>query len=141
MAEAEPVKNHLKVLFVCVGNSCRSQMAEGLARKAESQWEVFSAGLLPAGYVSEGAITAMEKIGIDISTQQSKGLDEVNLDSMDVIVSLGEFPTTDFVARPEGKVTEDWNIPDPMGHTIEFFEIARDQIEMKIRELKRHLAT
>ena len=59
--------------------------------------------------------------------------------AMDVIVSLGEFPTTDFVSQPEGKVTEDWNIPDPMGHTIEFFEIVRDQIEMKIQELKRHL--
>src|SRR3989442_10695085 len=140
MAEAEPVKNPLKVLFVCVGNSCRSQMAEGLARRAESQWEVFSAGLLPAGYVSRGAITAMEKVGIDISTQQSKGLDEVNLDAMDVIVSLGEFPTTDFVPSPAGKVTEDWDIADPMGHTTHFFQIVRDQITLKIEELRDLLA-
>ncbi len=139
MAEPETAKNHLKVLFVCVGNCCRSQMAEGLASKMAPEWKIFSAGLLPAGYVSNGAIAAMEKIGIDISGQQSKGLDEVNLDAMDVVVSLGGFPTTDFVAQPEGKVTEDWDIPDPMGHTIQFFEIVRDQIEIKIRELKSHL--
>ena len=100
----------MKVLFVCMANCCRSQMAEGLARKLAPDWQVQSAGLLPAGYVSSNAIVVMQEVGVDISQQVSKGLDEVDVDGMNVVISMGGFPTTDFVSRPEGKVTEDQEV-------------------------------
>ena len=66
-----------RVLFLCTGNSCRSQMAEGLLRHlAGDRYESLSAGSRPAGYVHPQAIEAMREIGIDISAQQSKSIDE-----------------------------------------------------------------
>ncbi|MBI2820762.1 MAG: arsenate reductase ArsC [Acidobacteria bacterium] len=130
----------LKVLFVCLGNSCRSQMAEGLARKLAPHWEVHSAGVLPAGYVSFRAIRAMQEVGVDISSHRSKGLDEVELERMEVIVAMGGIPVSDFVPRPEGKVTRDWDIPDPLGHGAEFFSMVRDHIRSKIEELVAQLS-
>ncbi|MBI4456910.1 MAG: arsenate reductase ArsC [Acidobacteria bacterium] len=135
MKEIPGNRNSLKVLFVCLGNSCRSQMAEGLARKLAPGWDVFSAGLLPAGYVSPGAIAALREIDIDISGHCSKGLDEVNLDAMQVIISVGSVDTADFVSCLDGKIIEHWDIADPMGHRERFFKIVRDQIESKVKVL------
>src|SRR5438552_2929720 len=130
----------LKVLFVCMGNCCRSQMAEGLARQIAPDWQVHSAGLLPAGFVSSHAISVMREVKIDIAAQVSKGLDEVDVDGMNVVIAMGGFPTTDFVSRPEGKVTRDWAIPDPIGHGPELYKMVREQLRTKIEELKAQLA-
>ena len=115
-------------------------MAEGLARKLAPEWQVQSAGLLPAGYVSPHAITVMREVGVDVSGQRSKGLDEVDVDGMHVVIAMGGFPTTDFVSRPAGKVTQDWSIPDPIGHGPELYKLVRDQIRGKIEELRGQLA-
>ncbi len=77
-----------KVLFLCTGNSCRSQMAEGWARHlAGSQWEMYSAGLEPSS-VNPRAIQAMAEVGIDIRGQRSKGLDAVPVADLDTVVTL-----------------------------------------------------
>lgn len=133
-------ENPLTVLFVCVANCCRSQMAEGLARQLAPDWMVQSAGLLPAGYISPHAIAVMEEIGVDISGQRSKGLDEVDVDGMQVVISMGGFPTSDFVSRPDGKVAEDWSVADPIGHGLEFYRQVRDQIRAQIEALMAQLA-
>jgi arsenate reductase (thioredoxin) len=75
-----------KILFVCTGNSCRSQMAEGLARNMG--WHAFSAGTKPEIAVSQNAITAMNEIGIDISTHYPKLLNKIKISEMDVIMTV-----------------------------------------------------
>ena len=77
-----------KVMFLCTGNSCRSQMAEGLARElGKNVMEPYSAGLLAAG-VHPRAIAVMREIGIDISQQKSKAIDEELLKTMDIVITL-----------------------------------------------------
>lgn len=78
-----------KICFVCTGNSCRSQMAEGIAKKlAGDKVEVYSAGSHPLGYILPNTLLAMREIGIDISNQHSKSLAEVPLDKMDWCITL-----------------------------------------------------
>ena len=138
--KAAPGRSPLRILFVCMGNACRSQMAEGMARLLAPGWEVHSAGLLPAGFVSPHAVAVMEELGVDISSQWSKGLDEVDMDGMQVIIAMGGFPVSDFVASPEGKIAENWKVADPIGHGPEFFRIIRDQIRSEIEALALRLA-
>ena len=75
-----------KILFVCTGNSCRSQMAEGLAKNLG--WDAFSAGTKPEIEVSPNAIKAMAEINLDISNHYPKLVEEIELDKMDVIMTV-----------------------------------------------------
>jgi len=114
-------------------------MAEGLARKMAPQYEIYSAGLLPAGFVSSQAILVMQEEGIDISDHESKGLDVVDPDRMDVIVAMGGFPAADFVSQPEGKLVQEWEIEDPIGRDLLFFRITRARLREKIARLFEEL--
>jgi arsenate reductase len=78
-----------RVLFLCTGNSCRSQMAEGLVNHLlGDRWEAFSAGTAPAGYVHPLAIRAMDEIGIDVSSGYSKSVDEFRDVAFDVVITV-----------------------------------------------------
>jgi len=78
-----------KVLFLCTGNSCRSQMAEGLVDHfLGDRWEAFSAGTKPSGYVHPLAIKAMAELNIDISDQRSKSVDEFRGVAFDVVITV-----------------------------------------------------
>ncbi len=78
-----------RVLFLCTGNSARSQMAEGLVNHfLGDRWEAFSAGTRPAGYVHPLAVQAMAELGIDISGQRSKSVEEFRGQSFDVVITL-----------------------------------------------------
>ena len=78
-----------KVLFLCTGNSCRSQMAEGLVNHyLGDAWKAYSAGTFPSGYVHPLAVRAMSELGIDISRQRSKSTDEVRDTQFDVVVTV-----------------------------------------------------
>lgn len=78
-----------KVLFLCTGNSCRSQMAEGLVDHfLGERWEAFSAGTKPSGYVHPLAIEAMAELGIDVSDQRSKSVDEFRDAAFDVVITV-----------------------------------------------------
>ena len=78
-----------RVLFLCTGNSCRSQMAEGLVNHLESgQWEAHSAGVRPAGYVHAMAVQVMAELDIDISRQRSKAVDEFRDVSFDLVFTV-----------------------------------------------------
>lgn len=125
-----------KILFVCIGNMCRSPMAEGFARKLGADVvDPYSAGLHPTGVVSEDAILMMEEHGIDISRQRSKGLDEIPLDDIDVVVSMIGIPAAQlFPADYPGRLI-DWQIDDPIGSPISVFRRVRDEIEEKVRDL------
>jgi arsenate reductase len=108
-----------KVMFLCTGNSCRSQMAEGFARElGRGVLESFSAGLIPC-YVHPRAIEVMNEVGIDISQQESKAIDDQLLKQMDLVITLCEHADAACPATPEGNSHPDkgsrWNNWDKRG--------------------------
>ena len=122
-----------KLLFVCVENSNRSQMAEAFARiHGGGRADAASAGSRPSGRVNPKAIEAMRELGYDLSAHASKGLDAFNGRPIDVAVTMGcgdECPLVIAGRR------EDWKIPDPRDMTPEEFRGVRDLIERKVQEL------
>jgi protein-tyrosine-phosphatase len=111
-----------RVLILCTGNSCRSQMAEGLWRMlGKNKWECFSAGSKPAGYVHPMAINVMQEIGIDLSQNRSKHVDEYAGQSFDLVVTVGcnrarSSPgscilAADFKVLPRLPLLRTWNRP------------------------------
>ena len=121
-----------RILFVCVENSCRSQMAEGFARKfGGDKLEVFSAGSKPSGTVNPDAVLVMKEIGIDITGQVSKGFEQLPYNKFDYIVTMGCQDTCPYFPAKE-KV--DWQIEDPKGKGLEVFRRVRDEIKKKIEE-------
>ncbi len=103
-----------KVMFLCTGNSCRSQMAEGFLRAlGKGRFEVHSAGLFPAG-LHPRAVAVMKEIGIDISGQRSKGIDEGLLRQMDIVVTLCGNAEMYCPATPAGVKRLHWPIEDPV---------------------------
>lgn len=122
-----------KILFVCIGNSCRSQMAEGFARSLGSdRIEVFSAGSRPTGIVNPMAIEVMREIGIDISKHTSKGIGNIPQEKFDAIVSMG---CGDACPQLPARKRLDWQIPDPVGESRELFRTARDRIRSEVIKL------
>lgn len=132
-----------KLIFVCVGNSCRSQMAEGFARhyaqKLNLNIEIASAGSRPAGYVHPDAIAIMREKGIDISQQYSKGVTPQELLSYDYLITMGCSNESICPATFRGD-SRDWGIPDPIGRPIDFYRKVRDEIEQKVLELLQEMA-
>jgi protein-tyrosine-phosphatase len=122
-----------RVLFVCVENSNRSQMAEAFARIHGGDWiESYSAGSHPSGKVNPKAIEAMREVGYDLTQHQSKSLGELPSTTFDVAVTMGcgdECPTSRAARH------EDWQIPDPKDLPPNEFRKVRDLIESKVKEL------
>lgn len=125
----------LKVMFLCTANSCRSQMAEGFARElGKDLIEPHSAGLMRAA-VHPRAMSVMKEIGIDISGQRSKEIDETLLKEMDVIVTLCVNAEEYCPQTPEGIKRIHWTIKDPVGAVgteekiMNEFRRARDEIK------------
>jgi protein-tyrosine-phosphatase len=122
-----------KVVFVCVENSNRSQMAEAFARiHGSGKVESYSAGSRPSGRVNPKAIEAMREVGYDLSTHTSKGLDAFNGKEVEVAVTMGCGDECPLVLA---KRREDWKIPDPRDMTKEQFREVRNLIESKVKEL------
>ncbi len=128
----------LKVMFLCTGNSCRSQMAEGLARaQGQGLLEAHSAGLMPAG-VHPRAIAVMKEIGIDISSQRSKVIDEKLLRTMDVVITLCDNAAEACPWTPPEIRRLHWPLQDPVGATgteekiMKEFRRTRDEIRALI---------
>jgi len=121
------------VLFVCVENSNRSQMAEAFARMhGGGRVEAASAGSKPSGRVNPKAVAAMKELGYDLTAHASKGLDDFNGRNIDVAVTMGcgdECPLVKAGQRV------DWKIPDPRDMTPEEFRDVRDLIERKVKDL------
>jgi arsenate reductase (thioredoxin) len=121
------------VVFICVENSNRSQMAEAFARMHGSAlWRAYSAGSRPSGQVNPRAITAMAERGYDLSRHVSKGLAALPDEEFDVAVAMG---CGDRCLLLRAKRHEDWQIPDPREMPPEQFRIVRDLIEQKVETL------
>jgi protein-tyrosine-phosphatase len=122
-----------QVIFVCVENSNRSQMAEAFARlHGGDTVEAFSAGSRPSGRVNPKAVQAMREVGYDLTTHTSKGLDQFHGQVFDAAVTMG---CGDECPRVIAQRREDWRIPDPKELPPEQFNAVRDLIERKVREL------
>ena len=121
------------VLFVCVHNAGRSQMAAGWLRHlAGDAVEVRSAGSAPAGTINPAAVEAMREVGIDITDQQPKILEYDTVESSDVIVTMG---CGDACPYFPGKRYEDWKLDDPAGQGVEAVRPIRDEIKVRIEKL------
>ena len=121
------------VLFVCVANSFRSQMAEAIAKSlAGDAWEIWSAGSSPSGRVHPLAIHMMNEIGLDIARHQSKGLHEVPAKRWDYVVRMG---CGDSCPSVSARHRIEWHIPDPVGFSVEEARSVRDQIAGLVRDL------
>lgn len=129
----------LKVLFICVENSCRSQIAEGFARQLGLEAE--SAGVKAGSGVDPDAVKVMAEAGIDISNQFSKALDNEKLASYDAIISMCSVKTADFCPSTFIGTQANWNIEDPKGQSLDVFRRVRDEIKAKVEELTKTKVT
>jgi arsenate reductase (thioredoxin) len=126
-----------KVLFVCIENSNRSQMAEAFARiHGGKEVMAYSAGSRPSGKVNPKAIAAMREIGYDLTTHASKSLTEIPDDEYDEVVTMGCGDECPFI---RAKAREDWAIPDPKHLEPDAFRAVRDLIESKVKTLLMQL--
>lgn len=120
-----------RILFVCVENSCRSQIAEAFARvHGKGNVEVYSAGARPSGKVHPKAVESMREVGYDLTKHQSKSLQEIPAVEYDFVATMGCGDECPFV---RAKRREDWNIPDPKDLPPEAFQKTRDLIERKVK--------
>ncbi|MDX1359220.1 MAG: arsenate reductase ArsC, partial [Clostridia bacterium] len=118
--------------FVCVHNSCRSQMSEGWAKHLGSDViEAYSAGTEEYHQVKPKAVRVMEEAGVDMSGHHPKLLDDIPLE-VDILVSMGCGVVCPFVLC---KHEEDWGIEDPSGGPIEDFRVTRDILKEKVQAL------
>lgn len=132
-----------RILFLCTGNSARSQMAEGLANASHGDVvEVVSAGSRPAGWVHPGAIKAMALIGIDISDAVSKSAEPFIDETFDVVVTVCDSAAKDCPTWPNAKRIEHWPIEDPSsgtGDALARFVAKRDELAERIERLVREI--
>jgi len=134
-----------RVMFLCTGNSCRSQMAEGFARElGKGLLEPYSAGLMPKG-VHQKAVAVMKEIGIDISQQKSKSINEELLKKMDVVITLCDNASESCPWTPPEIKRIHWPIKDPahaVGTEEEImneFRKVRDEIKERVENFIREI--
>ncbi|MCR2799534.1 arsenate reductase ArsC [Microbacterium sp. zg-Y818] len=125
------------VLFVCVHNAGRSQMAAGFLRDiAGDRIEVRSAGSMPAEQINPIAVEAMAEVGIDITAEEPKVLTTEAVQASDVVITMG---CGDACPIFPGKRYEDWKLEDPAGQGIESVRPIRDEIRTRIEQLVSEL--
>ena len=120
------------VAFICVHNSCRSQMAEGWAKKLGSDvLEVYSAGTEEYPEVKPLAVQVMDEAGVDMRDQRPKLLNEIP-EEVDILITMGCNVVCPFVPN---SLSEDWGLDDPSGGPIEDYRETRDLIKKKVEDL------
>ena len=125
------------VLFVCVHNAGRSQMAAGfLTALSDGAVDVRSAGSMPGDQINPVAVEAMAEVGIDIASEQPKVLTDQAVQDSDVVITMGCGDACPFYP---GKRYEDWELNDPAGQPLENVRPIRDEIKGRVEELLRSL--
>ncbi len=139
----------MRILYLCTGNSARSQMAEAFTRAllpSSAPVEVFSAGTRPAGLHPE-TIAVMQEAGVDVSQARSKSIDEVPFDSINLVVTLCDDAERSCPKPPEGARRLHWGLRDPAavpGDAAEIrdaFRATRDEVRTCVKRLLFELAT
>lgn len=122
-----------RLLFVCVENAGRSQMAEALARlHGGAELEVHSAGSRPAGRLNTDAVAVLEELGCDLSGHRSKGLDALPDVAFDWVITMG---CGDACPWLPARHREDWPLPDPKALDRDGVRAVRDEIERRVLDL------
>jgi arsenate reductase (thioredoxin) len=125
------------VLFLCVHNAGRSQMAAGWLRHlADDAVEVYSGGSNPGAGTNPAAVEAMAEVGIDIAGQKPRAWTDDDLRAAEVVVTMGCGDTCPVLP---GKRYEDWELNDPAGQPVEVVRRVRDEIERRVRDLVARL--
>ena len=127
------MKHQPEVLFVCVHNAGRSQMAAGLlSRRSEGRIHVRSAGSTPAGEINPAVVVALAEIGIDLSDEFPKPLTEEVVRAADAVITMG---CGDACPIYPGKRYEDWVLDDPAGKDLDAVRRIRDEIDERVQKL------
>jgi protein-tyrosine-phosphatase len=122
-----------RIAFICVENSCRSQIAEAFARiHFGERIDAYSAGSAPSGKVNQTAIQVMGELGYDLSAHESESVDRLPDSGLDAIVSMGCGDACHTV--PANRRIE-WDIPDPKHMPLDEFRTVRDQIETRVKDI------
>ena len=128
-----------KIVFVCVENARRSQMAEGFAKVfGQGKVDVYSAGSRPSGMIDPLVIEVMREKGVDLSFNRSKSLDDLPQIEMDYVVTMGCEDTCPAVLA---KKMIAWEVPDPKGKPIDEIRLIRDLLEAKVKGLVEGVAS
>ncbi len=126
-----------RIEFVCFGNACRSQMAEGFAKRQAPAWvEASSSGLTPLGFIPDEIVAVMAEQGIEVEHQSSTGIEAVDWENVSLLV--------DMVGIPDGLIPDTtpmlaWEIEDPFGGPVEEYRRVRDLISMQVSNLIERL--
>jgi len=130
-------KEQHEVLFVCVHNAGRSQMAAGLVKlRSEGRVHVRSAGSTPADEINPAVVEAMSEIGVDMSEEFPKPLTDEVVRAADVVITMG---CGDACPIYPGKRYEDWELDDPAGQNVETVRRIRDEIDARVQQLVAEL--
>ena len=137
MTSTQPHQSKPRVLFVCVHNAGRSQMAAGfMSHLGQGRVEVLSAGSAPKDSINPVAVEAMAEIGIDISNNSPKVLTNDAVEQSDAVITMGCGDVCPFYP---GKRYEDWVLDDPAGQGIESVRVIRDEIKVRVETLLAEL--
>ncbi len=124
-----------RIAFVCIGNACRSQMAEAWVRHREVEdIEAVSAGLTPLGYITPETSQVMKEKNISVDGQQSKGLEAIDWKQVDVLVNMTFMPARSVVPGFSGRRVE-WRVPDPFQGSLRTYRRVRDLLERRVNKL------
>ena len=128
-----------KVLFLCIGNACRSQMAEAIATHTASDvMEPSSAGLVPFGEIPHTTLEVLRERGISTAGQSSKAVRSADISAADLVINMTGRPGRAIFSQPVGAI-EDWDVGDPYGLNLAVYRGIRDEIEARVEELARRL--
>lgn len=133
------------LLFLCTGNSCRSQMAEGFAKALfPHDWKIYSAGIRADG-LNEYAVRVMKEVWIDISSQRSKTTDELAGIRPDIVITLCDNAKQSCPVYPGNAIREHWGLTDPADATgteeerLKAYRSVRDEIQKRVNDLSVRL--
>ena len=118
----------MNLLFVCVGNSCRSQMAEGIARSMGHSAD--SAGTHPGKHIASNAVVVLNSRGISTEGMVPKNVNNFSHDDYDMVISMGCG-----VHCPLMRIDQDWNLDDPVGQALSVYQATADEIERRLKAL------
>jgi arsenate reductase len=128
-----------KVLFLCIGNACRSQMAEAIARHSASDViDPSSAGLVPFGEIPNTTLAVLRERGISADGQSSKPLRPEDMSEADMVINMTGRSGATIFTEPLPQI-EDWDVGDPYGFDLAVYRAIRDQIEARVADLARRL--
>jgi len=129
------LRERISVLFICMGNACRSQMAEALAKYYfGDDIEVLSAGITPLGWIPEAVYEVMGEIDVPIENQRSKSISEIDLKKVDLIVNLSGCSLDGIIPIDFKGIVINWYVRDPYGEDLQSYRQTRDTIDWLISE-------